>query len=125
MYEALKHLHISVMLLSVIFFIFRFVLTLKTSPMLQKKWLKITPHIIDTVWLLSTLGLCVLLQRYPFVDAWVTEKLLALVMYMLMVTIALKQAKTNLIRFIALLGAFSWLAYAIMLVITKQPLLLV
>ncbi|KXI30755.1 SirB2 family protein [Paraglaciecola hydrolytica] len=124
MYEAVKHIHMNAMLLSVIFFILRFVLTLKTSPLLQKKWLKVAPHIIDTLWLLSALGLCVILQRYPFVDAWVSEKLLALLMYMLMVTIALKLAKTHLMRFIGLIGAFSWLAYAMMLVITKQPLLL-
>ncbi|WP_340676688.1 SirB2 family protein [Paraglaciecola sp.] len=124
MYEAVKHLHLSAMLLSVLFFIFRFVLTLKTSPMLQKKWLKIAPHIVDTMWLLSAISLCVTLQQYPFVDAWVTEKLLAFVMYMLMVTIALKLAKTNLMRFIGLLGALSWLAYAGMVAVTKHPYLL-
>ena len=123
MYEAVKHLHLSAMLLSVLIFLLRFVLTLKGSAALQKKWLKISPHIIDTVWLVSAIVLCVLLKQYPFSDAWVTEKLLAFVMYMFMVTIALKLARTLMMRFIGLLGALSWLAYASMVAVSKQPLI--
>jgi len=123
MYEGIKHLHLTVMLLSVLLFIFRFVLTLKSSPKLQQKWLKISPHIIDTLWLLSAVALCVMSKQYPFVDAWVTEKLLAFVMYLLMVTIALKLAKTMLMRFIGLLGALSWLAYAAMVAVSKNAFL--
>ena len=123
MYEGIKHLHLSVMVLSVLLFIFRFVLTLQSSEKLQQKWLKVTPHVIDTLWLLSAIILCVMTKQYPFVDAWVTEKLLAFVMYMLMVTIALKLAKTKIMRFIGLLGALSWLAYAAMVAVSKHAFL--
>jgi uncharacterized membrane protein SirB2 len=121
MYEITKHLHLTAMVLSLLLFITRFVLTLRQSPALQKKWLKISPHIVDTLWLVSAGVLCVMIDQYPFVDAWVSEKLLALVMYMLMVTIALKLAKTTTIRFVGLLGAISWLAYAGMVAVSKQP----
>jgi uncharacterized membrane protein SirB2 len=124
MYEITKHLHLTFMLLSVLLFLTRFVLTLKASPMLQKKILKIAPHVIDTLWIVSAISLCVMVQQYPFVNAWVTEKLLAFVMYIFMVIFALKLAKTNLMRIIGCVGALSWLAYAGMVAVTKHPYLL-
>ena len=123
MYEMTKHLHMTAMLLSVLLFLGRFILTLQQSPMLNKKWLKIVPHVVDTLWLLSAIALCAMIGQYPFVDGWVTEKLLAFLLYVLMVTIALKLAKTNLMRFVGLLGALSWLAYAGMVAVTKQAYL--
>jgi uncharacterized membrane protein SirB2 len=44
---------VSVVVISLALFSLRFALTLKGSSVLQRKWLKITPHIVDTV-LLST-----------------------------------------------------------------------
>jgi len=99
------------------------VLNVMQSPMLQKKWLKILPHIVDTLLLVSAATLCVILKQYPFVDAWVTEKLLALVMYVFMVTLALKIGRTGFIRAIGLIGALSWIAYAGMVAVSKQPIL--
>lgn len=123
MYTLVKHLHLTAVVLSVLLFLFRFVLLSMKSPMLQKKWLKILPHIVDTILLISAATLIVLIQQYPFVDAWVTEKLLALVMYIFMVTLALKLAKTNFMRIIGVVGAISWIAFAGMVAVSKQGIL--
>ena len=123
MYEIVKHTHLTAIALSMVLFLLRFVLNAMQSPMLQKKWLKILPHIVDTVLLVSAATLCVLLKQYPFVDAWVTEKLLALVMYIFMVTLALKLGRTGFMRGIGLVGALSWIAYAGMVAVSKQPIL--
>ncbi|GAC22311.1 SirB2 family protein [Paraglaciecola arctica] len=123
MYEIVKHIHLTAIALSVLLFLLRFVLNAMQSPMLQKKWLKILPHIVDTLLLVSAAILCVLLKQYPFVDAWVTEKLLALVMYIFMVTLALKLGRTGFMRGIGLVGALSWIAFAGMVAVSKQPIL--
>lgn len=123
MYDIVKHIHLVAIALSVVLFLLRFVLNTMKSPMLQKKWLKILPHIVDTLLLLSAATLCVLLKQYPFVDAWVTEKLLALVMYIFMVTLALKLGRTAFMRGIGLVGALSWIAFAGMVAVSKQPIL--
>ena len=123
MYEVSKHIHLTTIVLSVVLLLLRYVLNVMQSPMLQKKWLKILPHIVDSFLLVSAVTLCVFLKQYPFVDAWVTEKLLALVMYIFMVTLALKLGKTPFIRGIGLVGALSWIAYAGMIAISKQPIL--
>lgn len=123
MYTLFKHLHLTAIGLSVLLFLFRFVLLTLQSPMLQKKWLKILPHIVDTLLLVSAISLMVLIQQYPFVDAWVTEKLLGLVMYIFMVTLALKPSNNKFIRFVGLIGAISWIAFAGMVAVSKQAIL--
>lgn len=124
MYEISKHLHQTFMLLSVLLFVARLVLTMKASPLLHKKVWKIAPHVIDTLWIISAIVLCLMVQQYPFVTPWVTEKLLAFAMYIFMVIFALKLAKTNLMRLIGGVGAISWLAYAGMVAVKKHPYLL-
>lgn len=123
MYEIVKHTHLTAIALSVLLFLLRFVLNALQSPMLQKKWLKILPHIVDTLLLVSAVALCIMLQQYPFVDAWVTEKLMSLVMYIFMVTLALKLGRNGFMRGIGLVGAISWIAYAGMVAVSKQPIL--
>ncbi|WP_339723202.1 SirB2 family protein [uncultured Paraglaciecola sp.] len=122
MYEMIKHTHLTAIALSVVLFLLRFILNAMQSPMLQKKWLKILPHIVDTLLLVTAATLCVMLKQYPFVDAWVTEKLLALVMYIFMVTLALKLGRNGFMRGIGLVGAVSWIAYAGMVAVSKQPI---
>ncbi|MFQ3237696.1 MAG: putative membrane protein SirB2 [Paraglaciecola sp.] len=123
MYAAAKHIHLTAIALSVLLFLLRFLWTLRGSPMLQKKWVKIVPHIVDTLLLLSAATLCILISQYPFATPWVTEKVLGLLMYLFMVTLALKIAKTGLMRAVGLVGALSWLAFTGLVAITKHPLL--
>lgn len=123
MYTGIKHFHLLLIGLSVGLFLIRFILSEMKSPILQKKWLKILPHIVDTLLIVSAVTLCVLIEQYPFVNAWVTEKLLALLLYVFMVTLALKMARTVFMKYIGLLGAISWVAFAGMVAVSKQPIL--
>ena len=56
MYFALKHLHMLCAVISIIGFIVRGALRIQGSTLLQRKWLRITPHIVDTLLLLSAIG---------------------------------------------------------------------
>jgi uncharacterized membrane protein SirB2 len=123
MYAIVKHLHQTVIALSLALFLLRFIWTLGQSNMLQKKWVKILPHVIDTLLLLSAATLCVLIGQYPFVTPWVSEKLLALLMYIFMVVLTLKIAKTGFMRSVGFIGALSWLAFAGFVAVSKQALI--
>ena len=125
MYTATKYIHLGLIIISVLLFILRFILTTTESPLMAKKWLRVVPHVIDTVLLLSALTLCVLIGQYPFIDPWLTEKLLGLAMYVFMGTIALKTANTGFMRAVGLLGALSWLAFMVVIALTKQALIFV
>ncbi|MFZ6043946.1 SirB2 family protein, partial [Vibrio natriegens] len=57
MYTAVKHLHMLAIALSVLLFVVRYGLMMADSPLNQKKFLKITPHVVDSVLLLTGVGL--------------------------------------------------------------------
>ncbi|MCL1138360.1 SirB2 family protein [Shewanella pneumatophori] len=124
LYPAFKHMHITLIATSVLFFLVRFVLHMRKSPVLQKKAIKIAPHVIDTFLLLSGLILCFQIKQYPFVDPWMTEKLGAVVAYIALATIALKADRNALFKVFAAFGAIGWVVYAAKLAILKQGVLL-
>ncbi|MBS1210481.1 MAG: regulator SirB [Proteobacteria bacterium] len=80
-YLDIRTLHVTRVVLSISLFVLRSALQLAGIKWRQQKWLRITPHLIDTVLLGSALWLSMLLHQYPFVNAWLTAKLLALLAY--------------------------------------------
>lgn len=113
MYAAFKHIHLLTVALSLGLFTLRGVWMLLDSDKLQKRWVKIVPHIIDTLLLVSAIGLMFQIQQYPFSDGWLTAKLLGLIAYIVIGTIALKRGKTKGTRVIALVAAFGVIAYIV------------
>ena len=124
LYPAVKHVHFTLIAASVLFFTVRFVLHLRQSTIMDKKFVKIAPHIIDTFLLLSGLTLCFMIKQYPFVDPWMTEKIGAVVAYIVLGVIALKANRNKLFKVFAFLGAISWLVYAAKVAHFKQAILL-
>lgn len=82
-------------MISFLFFLIRATWAFQGSSLLQKKAVKILPHIIDTLLLLTAIGLMIQLSQYPFVHGWVTGKLLGLIAYIGFATFAIKRAKDN------------------------------
>ncbi|MDO6563657.1 SirB2 family protein [Amphritea sp. 1_MG-2023] len=113
MYLALKHTHITFAVLSILLFSLRGFWMLTTPEKLQRRWVKIVPHIIDTLLLLSAIALTVSINQYPFTHDWLTAKLLGLIAYIVLGTIALKRGKTRNIRLLALLMALTCVAYIV------------
>lgn len=97
-YLLVKNMHMGMAYLSISLFIFRSVLSVTESALLQTKLMKILPHVIDTFLLLFAGHLMVTIGQYPFVDAWLTAKLLALLAYIGVGTVAIKRGKTATIR---------------------------
>ncbi|MDR7122386.1 SirB2 family protein [Rheinheimera soli] len=122
MYMALKHSHMLFIALSVTFLAVRFLLSLKSPALLQNKFLKIAPHVVDTFLLLTAIGLMLTIQQYPFQTPWLTDKLFGLFAYIGLAVMALK-GRTLLMRWVGFLGALSWLALVGKVAITKTPVL--
>jgi len=121
MYFALKHVHLSAVALSFLLFGLRAFWMLRDSPMLQQRWTRIIPHIIDTVLLASAIGLAVLIQQYPFVDSWLTAKVCALLGYIILGSMALKRGRTRKVRILALGGAVGCAAYIVSVALSHHP----
>ncbi|MBO2663522.1 SirB2 family protein [Shewanella algae] len=124
LYPAVKHLHMTLIAVSVLLFIVRFVLKLRQSAIMDKKLLKVGPHVIDTFLLLSGLTLCFMIKQYPFVDPWMTEKIGAVVAYILLGVMALKSNRNLIFRIFAFLGALGWVVYSAKLAHFKQAVIL-
>ncbi|MEC8417212.1 MAG: SirB2 family protein [Pseudomonadota bacterium] len=122
MYMMAKHLHLTAVALSILFFIFRFIWSQFDANALSKKWVKITPHIIDTVLLASAIWLCIILSQYPLVNAWLTFKVIGVVLYIVFGLFALKKAKTAVGRWAFFVAAIAVLMATAMVAVTKQPL---
>lgn len=90
LYPMLKHLHMTLALISILGFMVRAFWSLKGSEMLQKRWVKIGPHIVDTFLLLSAIGLTIVLQLSPHSQPWLLSKVFMLFLYIGFGVIALK-----------------------------------
>ena len=111
MYLALKLAHITAAILTISGFALRGFWMLTDSANLDRRIVKIAPHIVDSVFLLSGIGLIWILRLPVMSQPWLMAKLLALVLYVLLGTIALRRGKTKRTRTIALLLAILTFAY--------------
>ena len=113
MYFTLKMIHISAAVLTVSGFALRGFWMLIDSPNLERRVVRIAPHIIDTVFLLSGIGLIWTLKLPVLNQPWLLTKFVALIVYILLGTIALKRGKTRrarLMTFVLALVTFAYIA---------------
>jgi uncharacterized membrane protein SirB2 len=111
MYTIVKHAHLSIILLTFVFFIINFALTMKGSDKVNNKLLKIGPHILYTFFIVTFIYLVSVnpLNLYPFVNGWASSKLAGFIFYILSITLALKWAKSTLWRIVGFISAIFWL----------------
>ena len=83
-YLWVKTLHISCVVISISLFLVRGSLQLRALPWRQWRVLRVAPHLMDTVLLSSALWLAWRIGQYPFVNGWLTAKVLALLAYILL-----------------------------------------
>lgn len=119
MYMMAKHLHMTAVGISVLLFVFRFIYGQMNPSFLQKKWVRVVPHIIDTVLLGSAIWLCVILSQYPIVNSWLTAKVIGVIGYILFGLLALK-SETPVKKWGGFAGALIVLGVTAKVAITKQ-----
>ncbi len=121
-YAALKAIHVGSVIASYALFLLRGAWMLQNSPLLRQRWVRILPHVVDTVLLTSAVLLALTIRQYPFVAPWVTAKVLGLVLYIVLGTIALKRGRTRGMRVTAWIAAQLVFFYIVSVAITKTPL---
>ena len=104
-YLALKHIHVSLVVISVLFFIVRFFWHSTNAAMARQKWVKIVPHIIDTLLIVSIVGL--VWHSLVLAPGWYMNKTLGLIGYIVFAVIAMR-AQTPLWRYGAFVVALGW-----------------
>lgn len=121
-YVTIKHVHIASAALSGSLFLLRGIWMMRESTMLQNRMVRILPHVVDTVLLASALIMVFWSGQYPFVQNWLTAKVLALIAYITIGTIALKRGGTKTQRISAFFVALLIFAYIGLVAMTKRAL---
>ena len=92
------------------------------SAMLDKRlfsrWL---PDAVDSLLLASGITLVWLTQQYPGEQRWLTVKLLALVLYIVLGSIAIRRGKTRRVRLMAWVAAALVFVYIVGVAIAHHP----
>lgn len=119
--------HITAVTLSISLFVLRYWWRYRRSPLAAMRWTRIVPHIVDTVLLLSGVGLIAITHYLPFTDrgAWLTEKLFGVIIYIVLGFVALGRrcSRSQQTGFIAFMLGLVVLYIIIKLATTKIPLL--
>ena len=120
-YGFLKQFHLATIAITLTLFVLRGVWMMADSPRLQARWMRIVPHVNDTLLLASGLSLAVLLGQYPLVNGWLTAKLFALILYIVLGTVALKRGRTKGMRIAAWIAALLVFGYMVAVAVTRAP----
>jgi uncharacterized membrane protein SirB2 len=120
-YVTLKAIHFAAVVLSYSLFVIRGVWMIAQSPKLQQRWVRIAPHVVDTVLLVSAVALSISIRQYPFVNNWLTAKVIGLIVYIGLGTIALKRGRTRGLRIAAWLAAQIVFIYIVIVAMTHDP----
>ncbi len=120
-YAILKAIHVGCAMLSIAGFVARGTLMLGDSPLLRARFVRIAPHVVDTVLLASALLLAWRSAQVPFVQSWLTAKVLALFAYIALGSVALSRGRTRRVRAVAFVLALATFAYIVSVAVLRTP----
>jgi uncharacterized membrane protein SirB2 len=120
-YVALKQLHIACVVLSYAGFVVRGVWMMRDSPLLAARWVRIAPHVNDTLLLATAIALAVMSGQYPLQQGWLTAKVIALVLYIALGMIALRPGRIRALRVAAWITAQLVFLYIVAVAVARNP----
>jgi uncharacterized membrane protein SirB2 len=119
-YLAIRTLHIACAAISIAGFAARGALMLADSPHLHQRWVRVAPHVVDTLLLASAIWLAWFLGQMPFVHGWITAKVFALLAYIVLGMVALKRGTTKGARAGAFAAALVAAGYIVWVALTRD-----
>ena len=119
---TLKTLHLATVGITLALFLLRGAWMIAGSSRLSARWVRIAPHVNDTVLLASGIALAWTLGISPLEHAWLAAKIIALLAYIGLGTVALKRGKTRGQRIAAWLAALAVFGYMLGVAHTHSPL---
>lgn len=122
MYQTLKLVHVSTVILTILGFMLRGYWMMTGSPRLNFRVTRIAPHVVDTVLLASGVTLIVMLNLPVLSQNWLLMKFVALVAYIVLGAIALGRGKTMRSRTTAFLFSLAVFAYIVGVALTRSTI---
>ncbi|HKQ14350.1 MAG TPA: SirB2 family protein [Steroidobacteraceae bacterium] len=97
-YPQIKTVHIAAVLASGLLFLLRGGAVQMGASWAMAAPLRYLSYTIDTVLLTAALMLATIIHQFPFVQGWLTAKVLLLVVYVVLGSFALKRGRTRAMR---------------------------
>jgi uncharacterized membrane protein SirB2 len=121
-YPQIKAVHIAAVMASGVLFLLR-----GAAVQLGASWAMAAPlrylsYSIDTVLLTAALMLATILQQFPFVQGWLTAKVLLLVCYVVLGSYALKRGRSRAVRTSCWIAALLVYLYIVSIARAHHPL---
>ena len=121
MYLLLKNTHTLLAFVTISSFLLRGYWMYRESEMLSKKAVRIAPHVLDTVFLVSGIALVFMLSLPVMQSPWLLAKLVGLVVYIGLGMVALRRGATIQVRLVAFVAAVASFAYIVGAAFAKSP----
>jgi uncharacterized membrane protein SirB2 len=115
----LKALHIALAYLTVAGFVIRGVWALADSPLAKERWVRIAPHVVDTLLLALGVVLAIRLSTSPF-SGWLAAKLVGLLIYIGFGVVTMR-APSRAVRLMGLIGALAAAVYIFAVAFARSP----
>lgn len=122
MLALVKQLHIICALLSIAGFLLRGFWMMKNPLLLHLKLVKVLPHVVDTLLLGSAIALLIMYGWNPLDHGWIMAKIVALLLYIYLGTMALKRAKSKSTRQLFFVAAVLTFVYIYATAISHNPM---
>lgn len=120
-YAAVKYVHVACVAVNVALFTLRGLWLIADSPQLARRWVRIVPHVNDTLLLAAAIALAVMARQYPLAEGWLTAKVLGLVAYIGIGTVAMRPGRPKRVRVAAWVAGLAVIAYLIGVALTRNP----
>ena len=121
-YPQIKYVHVLCVILSGSLFALRGLLMLVRSRFTNHIALRFLSYAIDTTLLTAALMLITILHQYPFVQAWLTVKVLLLVVYIVLGVLALKRGRTRRQQVSSFIAALLVYGFIVSVALAHAPL---
>ena len=120
-YVPVKLIHIACVILSGCLFTLRGFLMLAGSTFANHRLMSRLSYVIDTVLLATAIALMFIIHQYPFVQPWLTVKVLLLPLYVALGIFALRRGKTRFTRTGFLAAALIVYAFIVSTAVMHDP----
>jgi uncharacterized membrane protein SirB2 len=116
----LKALHVALAYLTVTGFVMRAVWALQGSALREEKWVRIAPHVVDTLLLVLGLVMAFQLGVSPL-SGWLGAKLLGLFAYIGFGVLTMRASRRSL-QVLGLIGALASVGYIFVVAYMRDPI---
>jgi uncharacterized membrane protein SirB2 len=121
-YPQIRAVHIAAVMASGLLFLLRGAAVQLGASWAMAPPLRYLSYTIDTVLLTAALMLATIIQQFPFVQGWLTAKVLLLVVYVVLGSFALKRGRTRAIRTSCWIAALLVYLFIVSIARTHNPL---